>query len=122
MDDESDIASKAGKIKVVGPCKSGKSTLVTGLQRLGYHAQSCSQEHSDVPAMWQRINPADVLVYLDVTVDAMEARGPRGDWHTILPRQHRRLAHAREHCDIYIQTATLSPDQILERVMEALSS
>lgn len=122
MDEESDSPSKVGKIKVVGPCKSGKSTLVAGLRRLGYDAHSCSQEHSDVPTMWQRIAPGDWLIYLDVTVDAMEARGPRDDWHTILPKQQRRLAHAREHCDIFIQTENLIPRQILDRVVEALSS
>ncbi len=31
-----------------------------------------------------------------------------------------RLAHAREHCDCYIDTTNLTPDEVLERALGCL--
>jgi hypothetical protein len=121
MEEEADRPEIQGKIKVVGPCKSGKSTLVAALRARGYDAHSCSQEHSEVPTMWQRVSPGVLLIYLDVTLEAMQARGPRSDWPTILPKQQRRLTHARQHANVYVQTAGLDPEQTLDQVLAALA-
>ena len=66
------------RIKMVGPCASGKSMLAASLRELGYDARSAAQDHSYVPDMWQRINPPDVLIYLDVTLETAQQRGRIG--------------------------------------------
>lgn len=108
-------------MKVVGPCKSGKSTLVAGLRQLGYAARGCAQEHSDVPTMWQRIAPAGWLIYLDVSLETIQARAQRSDWSAeILEQQHSRLAHARQHCDLLINTDDVAPAVVLDQVVNLL--
>ncbi len=120
MESEAEPASPGATavIKVVGPCKSGKSTLVAGLQSTGYTARSCGQEHSDVPTMWQRIAPPDCLIFLDVTPETQRARVARSDWSEELMRtQQRRLAHARQHADLVVATDHASSDEVLRRVI-----
>ena len=104
------------RVKVVGPCASGKSTLVERLRAAGYDAHQCLQEHSYVPDMWRRINPPDVLIFVDARLDTAMRRRPRSDWSPgLLAEQQRRLAHARAHCDLYIATDELTPEQVYER-------
>jgi hypothetical protein len=119
MESETDPASSGATavIKVVGPCKSGKSTLVAGLRAAGYAARSCGQEHSETPTMWQRIAPADCLIFLDVTPETQRARVNRSDWDDELMRtQQRRLAHARQHADLILSTDHASPAEVLCQV------
>src|SRR4030095_11029298 len=86
-------------IVVVGVCSSGKSTLVRNLQEKGIQAHAVSQEHSYVPHLWQRTDP-DVLIYLDASLHTIRGRG-RTRWRqALLDEEHRRLHHAREHCDL----------------------
>ena len=110
------------RIKVVGPCASGKSVLVARLQELGYDAYTAAQDHSYVPDMWQRRNPPDVLVYLDVTLAAAHSRGRVGmGWdQRYLDEQHHRLRHARAHCDLYLPTERLTETDVLAAVLEFL--
>ena len=107
------------RIKVVGPCASGKSVLAAGLRELGYDAHSAAQDHSYVPDMWQRLNPPDILVYLDVTLETAYERGRTGDGWTqgYLDEQHHRLRHAREHCDLYVPTDGLTADDVLSQAL-----
>lgn len=109
----------AMRIKVVGPCASGKSVLAARLRELGYDASSAAQDHSYVPDMWQRLNPPDVLIYLDVTLEAIWQRGRVGfGWNQkYLEEQHNRLRHARTHCHLYLPTDDLTEDMILDRVL-----
>lgn len=111
------------RIKVVGPCASGKSVLAARLRELGYQASSAAQDHSYVPDMWQRLNPPDVLVYLDLTLESAHQRGRTGPgWNqAYLDRQHHRLRHARAHADLYLPTDGQSEEQILARVVDFLS-
>ena len=123
MASDDEPASPDGRaiIKVVGPCKSGKSTLVAGLTAAGYAARSCSQEHSEAPAMWQRIHPPACLIFLDVSLETMRARVPRSDWSAeLLATQHRRLAHARQHADLIVATDQVSSQDVLRRVLDYL--
>jgi hypothetical protein len=108
------------RIKVVGPCASGKSSLAAGLRRLGYDARSASQDHSYVPDMWQRLEPPDLLVYLDVTLPEARRRGRTGSgWdQSYLDEQHRRLRHARANCDLYLLTDGLSEEEVLLHVVD----
>ena len=110
------------RIKVVGPCASGKSTLAVRLRALGYDASSAAQDHSFAPEMWRRINPPDVLIYLDVTLAEAHRRGRTGmGWdQDYLDQQNYRLRHARAHCDFYLLTDGLSEEDAIGRVVEFL--
>ena len=112
--------SKSLLIGVVGPCGSGKSTLITGLNQHGYICRHIAQEHSYVPAMWQIITKPNLLIYLHASFQISTARRKlnwvEGD-HT---EQLRRLSHAREHAHIIINTDDLTPSQILRQALDFL--
>ena len=110
------------RIKVVGPCAAGKSVLAAGLRERGYDACTAAQDHSGVPDMWQRLNPPDLLIFLDVTLEAIFQRGRTGmGWDQVyLDEQHRRLRHARAHCDLYLSTNDLTEEEVLLKVVEYL--
>ena len=110
----------SGRIVVVGRCASGKSLLVDGLKPLGYDARSCAQEHSYVPDMWQRLSRPQFLVYLHASLQTIRQRRPAEYEQAYLCEQDRRLAHAREHCDLYVSTDALTPQQVLHLVLSAL--
>ena len=107
-------------IGVVGPCGSGKSTLVAGLEKHGYRCRHIAQEHSYVQYMWQKITNPDVLIYLECSYENSTIRR-KLNW---LPADHeeqlRRLSHAREHSHIIINTDHLSVDEVLARVLDYL--
>jgi hypothetical protein len=109
----------AGPIVVVGPCASGKTTLVTGLRSLGYRAVVCGQEHSEIPFLWRRSEP-DVLIALDV--DLATVRRRRGEnWpESIFNRQRTRLAVATAAADLVLDVSHLSESAVLARVVRAL--
>jgi hypothetical protein len=89
------------------------------LRELGYDARSAAQDHSYVPDMWRRLNPPDVLIYLDVTLEAAHQRGRTGSgWdQAYLDEQHWRLRHARAHCDMYLPTSDLTEEEVLAQVL-----
>jgi cytidylate kinase len=107
-------------IGVVGPCASGKSTLIAGLTKLGYHTRHIAQEHSYVKDMWLRLTNPDVLVFLDAsyttTIQRRQLDWSEANWQ----EQQHRLRHARENADIYVETDKLSAEQVLERVVEEI--
>ncbi len=107
-------SQKQPLIGVVGVCASGKSTLIKGMEARGYRTRHIAQEHSYVKDMWKRITNPDVLIFLDVSYPLMLQRRQlswtEADW----AEQQRRLAHAREHADLYINTNSLSVEQVLE--------
>jgi len=108
-------------IAVVGVCASGKSTLVRGLQARGWNARQVVQEHSYVPDMWQHITQPDLLVCLDASLEIIRHRRRDPEvpaW--LIEEEHQRLRHALENCDLYVQTDTLTPDQVLERALDFL--
>ena len=108
-------------VMVVGPCAAGKSSLVARLTAQGIRARSVAQEHSYVPYLWQRRNP-DVLIYLDLGLDTLRRRR-RATWtQRVLDDQHRRLAHARAYCHLYLRTDHLPPDQIAAHVLAFLAT
>jgi predicted ATPase len=101
-------------VVIVGPCAAGKTTLVSRLQALGYDAHACAQEHSGVPYLWQLSEP-DLLLFLDADRATIGAR--RGyEWPAALnDAQQARLAHARAHADLYLDSGPLSPAEVAER-------
>jgi thymidylate kinase len=115
-----DEDSRRLRVAVVGPCTSGKSTLTAALLALGYDARQPAQEHSYVPDMWQRLVKPDVLVYLDVSYEAARQRRKISWGPERLDKQAGRLAHARQHANLYIDTSSLTADQVQARVIDFL--
>ena len=112
---------QATRIAIVGPCTAGKSTLKPALLERGYVVRMPAQEHSYVPSMWQQLSKPDLLIFLDVDVEETAVRRPKNPSSTAyLAEQHRRLAHAREHCDFYLNTSPLSPAEVQEKVLAFL--
>lgn len=111
------------RIAVVGPCAAGKSTLVPALREAGFEARQPAQEHAYAPTMWQRFSQPDILIYLDINYESARQRRPHIDGGPErLEVQHRRLAHAREHCDFYLDTSNLTPHEVREAVFQFLSN
>jgi cytidylate kinase len=107
-------------IGVVGPCASGKSTLIASLKERGYQAKHIAQEHSYVPDMWRRLTNPDLLIYLDVSYQVTLQRR-RLNW-TIpeYTQEIYRLRHARQHAGLYINTDHLTPQQVVEQVLQVV--
>jgi len=108
------------RVAVVGPCAAGKSTLVKALREAGYEARHPAQEHSYVPDMWLRLVDPDVLIYLDVTYEALLARRPTFGEREYLEREKARLVHARAHADFVVDTSGLTASEVREMIMSFL--
>lgn len=108
-------------IGVVGHCGSGKSTLIAGLEKLGYACRHIAQEHSYVQAMWQIISKPDILVYLHASFPISTTRRKLNWQNKDHDEQSRRLSHAREHAHIIINTDNLTPEQVLQKTLDYLS-
>jgi ABC-type cobalamin/Fe3+-siderophores transport system ATPase subunit len=107
-------------IAVVGPCGAGKSTLVDGLINQGFRARQIAQEHSYVPRMWQLLTQPEVLIYVDAGFASCTERKKLNWSRSDYERQIERLAHARQHCDIYLNSDGIDAQQALKHVLEAL--
>jgi deoxyadenosine/deoxycytidine kinase len=106
------------RVAVVGPCSAGKSTLSPALVDAGYETRQPAQEHSYLPNMWQRLSKPDILIYLDVSYEQARVRRPHiNGGPERLQEQHRRLAHARQYCDYYLDTSDLTPEEVREAVL-----
>lgn len=104
-------------VGVVGPCGAGKSTLVSGLRQTGFEARHIAQEHSYVADMWKRLTNPDILVYLHVSYTLTLTRRNL-DWTEIeYNEQLYRLRHARQFAGCYVDTDSLSPQEVLDRVI-----
>lgn len=107
-------------IAIVGPCGAGKSTLALQLEQHGFRAHQIAQEHSFVPDMWKRLTAPDFLIYLDASYQACQRRKQLNWNETDYAEQLRRLQHARDHCDIYVDTSQRAPDEVAKEVLRAL--
>lgn len=108
-------------VKIVGVSAAGKSTLVAGLRHLGYNARPVAQEHSQVPDMWQRIRPPNWLIFLDADLTAQGERRPDVSWDEPWRlTELERLAHARTHADLVIDTSLISPENVLQQAVDFL--
>ena len=105
-------------VGIVGVCASGKSTLSGGLNERGIRTRHIAQEHSYVKDMWKRITNPDILIFLDasypITILRRKLDWTESEWE----EQQRRLRHARENADLYINTDNLSAEQVLNKVIE----
>ena len=109
------------KIGIVGPCASGKTTLIAGLEQHGFWGKQIAQEHSFVPDMWNRLTQPDVLIYLDVSYPVSLERRHMNWNYREYQEQVDRLRDARRKANLYINTDPLSPEQVLEQVLNFLS-
>jgi len=109
------------KIGIVGPCASGKTTLIAGLEKQGFWGKHIAQEHSFVPDMWSRLTNPDILIYLDVSYPTSLERRHMNWTHQEYLEQIERLHDARENADLYINTDSLSPEQVLAKALDFLS-
>ena len=107
-------------VGIVGPCGSGKSTLMAGLKNYGYLCRHIAQEHSYVQSMWQKIAKPDILIYLYASFSVSTSRCHLNWQKKDHDEQIHRLAHAREHADLFIDTDDLSPEQVRQKVLAYL--
>ena len=108
-------------IGIVGPCASGKTTLIANLKNLGINARHIAQEHSYVLTMWQQITDPDLLIFLDASYPETKKRRNLNWTLEEYQEQHRRLFHARQNADLYLLTDELAPDDVLSKVLEFLN-
>lgn len=109
-------------VGVVGPCGAGKSTLVAGLEKYGYACRHIAQEHSYVQVMWQKIGRPDILIYLHASFPVSTARRKLNWQKKDHDEQMRRLEHARQNANIWIDTDDLTPEQVLQKALNYLKA
>ena len=109
------------RVAVVGPCAAGKTTLVAALHARGYDAHAVAQEHSGVPYLWQLGEP-DLLIFLDVALAAIMRRREREWPRDLYAAQQARLANARQHADLYLDTSALSATEVAARASDFLAA
>ncbi len=107
-------------IGIVGPCGSGKSTLVAGLEQQGYRGRHIAQEHSYVKHMWQVITKPDILIFLQCSFENSTARRKLNWLLSDYEEQQRRLFHAYEHAHLIIVTDSLTAQAVLTQVLSYL--
>jgi GTPase SAR1 family protein len=111
---------KGPRVVVVGPCASGKTTLVENLKSVGVDARVSGQEHSAIRNLWQRLEP-DVLIALDLDLETLrERRYPT--WSAgLYDVQHRRLEEAFEAADVTIDTSETPEEDVLEVALAVIA-
>ena len=109
-------------IGVVGPCGAGKSSLVSALKDIGFSVRHIAQEHSYVPDMWKRLTNPDILIYLDVSYENTIQRR-KLDWTSAeYTEQQRRLSHARQHADLYLDTNLMTIHEVCDAALAYINS
>jgi GTPase SAR1 family protein len=103
------------RVVVVGPCGSGKTTLVERLRAQGYDARVVAQEHSIVRDLWRRREP-DVVVALNLDLATLRRRRSPTWSADILEKQHDRLRDAFAAADIVIDTGRHGEAEVVEIV------
>jgi adenylate kinase family enzyme len=107
------------RVAVVGPCSSGKSTIVERLREHGIDAYAVSQEHSIIRRLWDHQQP-DAVVYLHVRYETIQQRRGTAWPRWIYDAQIERLRDARDHATIVLDTGDISVDETVSRIMDGL--
>jgi adenylate kinase family enzyme len=105
---------------VVGPCGSGKSTLVARLKAQGYRARTVAQEHSHIDELWKHGGMPDALIFLDASPATITRRRQNLFPEWLYTAQIERLRSARAHATLYLHTDRLSPGEVQRQVLEHL--
>jgi shikimate kinase len=109
-------------VGIVGPCGSGKTTLKRSLEQHQIQVRHIAQEHSYVPDMWQRISHPTLLIYLNVSFENATQRRKLNWTLPEYEEQLYRLRHAREHADLVLETNQMSPDEVLQAVLQLIQN
>jgi len=104
------------RIVVIGPCASGKTSLTTRLQRQGYDALACGQEHSEIAELWRHQQP-DVVIGLRIALDTLRTRRSDGWSEAIFGRQMTRLESGYRNADLVIDCDEIDQEAVMERVI-----
>lgn len=113
--DTSSTAPDQRRIVVVGPCGSGKTTLVDHLLERGYNARVVAQEHSIIRDLWQKRGP-DVVIALDLDLETLRRRRSPSWSADIFQKQHERLREAFDAADLLINTAVHGEEDVVQLV------
>lgn len=108
------------RVVVIGPCASGKTSLTTRLQELGYDARACGQEHSEIPELWRHLDP-DVLIGLHIDLETLRKRRSATWSHRIYERQIERLSSGYDHADLVIDCDVVDQDAVVRQVVAWLA-
>lgn len=110
------------RIGIVGPCGSGKSTLVQNLKdhRVLAEIHHIAQEHSYVDDMWQRLVKPDILIYLDASYETATNRRKLNWTYQEYQEQCLRLRHSKEHAALIVNTDNLSAFEVYQKTADFL--
>lgn len=109
------MSADGPRIVVVGPCGSGKTTLVEHLREQGYDARVVAQEHSIIRDLWQKRDP-DVVIALDLDLQTLRARRSSTWSANLFALQHERLKEAFAAADLTINTAEHDEEAVVSLV------
>ena len=104
------------RIVVIGPCASGKTSLTTRLQRLGYDALACGQEHSEIAELWKHQQP-DVVIGLRIGLDTLRQRRSDAWPEAIYHRQMTRLESGYRNAHLVIECDAVDQQAVSDRVV-----
>ncbi len=74
-----------------------------------------------MPDMWKRITNPDVLIFLQASFETSTRRRDLNWAPADYEEEQRRLAHARQHADLLVETDDLSAEQVRLRVLQYLN-
>ena len=109
-------------IGIVGVCASGKTTLISKLNALGYSCRHIAQEHSYVKTMWKQLTNPDILVYLQVSYPVTIKRRNLNWTRAEYDEQLNRISNAKDNADIIIETDSLTSEEVLHETVLKLES
>jgi uridine kinase len=109
-------------IGIVGVCASGKTSLISKLNALGYSCRHIAQEHSYVKTMWKQLTNPDILVYLHVSYPETIKRRNLNWTQTEYDEQLNRISNAKEYADIIIETDSLTSEEVVNETVTKLES
>jgi len=108
------------RVVVVGPCASGKTTLVERLKELGIDARVSGQEHSAVRNLWRRLDP-DILIALEIDLDTLRSRRSQSWPQSLFEVQLDRLREAVAAADAVIDSVVLSEHEVFGEALRAIN-
>lgn len=111
---------KDPRVVVVGPCASGKTTLVRNLRAMGVDARVSGQEHSSIRNLWRRLQP-DILIALDLDLETLRQRRDPAWPADLYSVQHVRLKGAFTSANALIDTSSTPEADVLEAAMEVVT-
>lgn len=71
--------------------------------------------------MWRQLTNPDFLIFLDASYEITCRRRNLNWTEAEYAEQHRRLAHARQHADLYILTDRLTAEEVRQQVIYFLN-